>query len=276
MKNLSLKLITVILFNIFVFATRTNGQTNTLRGQGSDTMLPVVEALVNTFSSSGSIDVEGGGSSLGFRGLSDYAVQFALSSRKVKVGEKERIEDQYDHLMEKVIAFDALSIITHSSNPVKKLSVQTIAKIFKGEITNWSEIGGKDIPILVVTRDENSGSFGFFKSEVMGSAPMRKGSVEVQSNSAVVEKVSDEEGAIGYCGIAYVDEVVQPISVSINNKDYVYPSFRNALQKIYPLSRPLYLYYRDSEKSTVQSFVKFALSEKGQQVVAHKGYIPAF
>ncbi|KXX72165.1 phosphate ABC transporter substrate-binding protein [Flammeovirga sp. SJP92] len=276
MKNLSQKFITVILFYTCIFTTKTNAQTNTLRGQGSDTMLPVVEALVDTYSSSASIDVQGGGSSLGFRGLSDYAVQFALSSRKVKSGEKEKIEDQYDRLMEKVIAFDALSIITHPSNPVKKLSVQTIAKIFKGEITNWSEIGGEDIPILVVTRDENSGSFGFFKSEVMRSAPLREGSVEVQSNSAVVEKVSKEEGAIGYCGIAYVDEIVQPVSVSVNNKDYIYPSFRNALQKIYPLSRPLYLYYRDSEKNTVLRFVKFALSDKGQQVVAHKGYIPAF
>lgn len=273
MKNfIQIVLTTIILINSTVTL---NAQTNIIKAQGSDTMLPVMTALVNMYSSS-EIDVEGGGSSTGFKGLSNYAIQFALSSRKVRSTEKEEIENKYDHLLEKVIAFDALSIVTHPSNPVKKLSLKTLAKIFKGDISNWKQLGGDDLPIIIVTRSEKSGSYSFFKSQVMISSSITENCFVVNSNSSVVQKVSQNKGAIGYCGLAYIDEIVQPISICTSNEEYVYPSFRNALLKKYPLSRPLYLYYRDSEKTIVQRFVKFALSERGQQIIAHKGYIPAF
>ncbi|WP_281615593.1 PstS family phosphate ABC transporter substrate-binding protein [Flammeovirga sp. SubArs3] len=254
----------------------TIAQKDTLNGLGSDTMLPLMAALASNYGTPEEqvLEVEGGGSSLGFKGLDEYQAEFALSSRKVRSNEKTDIENNYDQLIEKVIAYDALSIIVHPSNPINKLTMKQLKGIFTGEIKNWSELGGEDLPIQVVTRDQYSGSYGFMTSVVIQSEKSPADVKEVHSNAGVVDKVSKIRGAIGYCGIAYVEEVVQPLSISSQPSNFVYPSFRNALNKQYPLSRPLYLYYRGSDKRKVQDFVNFALSDKGQQIIAHKGYIP--
>ncbi|ANQ47968.1 phosphate ABC transporter substrate-binding protein [Flammeovirga yaeyamensis] len=275
--NISTKGLTFItLFSIVIFGKQLSAQ-EILNTKGSDTMLPLVTALANNYDNSNEpVEVVGGGSSLGFKGLKSFETELALSSRKVKSTEKTNIEENIDQLIEKVIAYDALSIITHPSNSVTKLTLTQLIKIYKGQITNWSQLGGENLPITVISRDKNSGSYGFMTSVVVKSDELPEDYIEVHSNAGVVENVSKIKGAIGYCGIAYVEEVVQPLSISEKGGNYVYPSFRNALSKTYPLSRPLYFYYRISDKSKVTSFVSFALSDKGQQIIAHKGYIPVF
>ncbi|OHX65039.1 PstS family phosphate ABC transporter substrate-binding protein [Flammeovirga pacifica] len=260
----------------FLFVDQIFAQ-ESIRTKGSDTMLPLIKALTNNYDqfSHETFEVLGGGSSLGFKGLRNFNIALALSSRKVRSTEQESIEDNEDQLIEKVIAFDALSIIVHPSNRIKQLTIPQLQKIFKGQITNWSQLGGEDLPILVISRDKNSGSYSFMKNEIVRGNTNSNNIKEVHSNASVVENVSRLKGAIGYCGIAYIEEVVQPISIAkTEQRNYVYPSFKNALNKQYPLSRPLYFYYRISDKLKLSSFVNFTMSDKGQQIIAHKGYIP--
>ncbi|MBB6462854.1 phosphate ABC transporter substrate-binding protein [Flammeovirga kamogawensis] len=253
-----------------------NGQN--IKGKGSDTMLPLMEELVKIYKArtTKSVDIIGGGSSLGFKGLTNYDIEFALSSRKVEENEKVKIEKKYDQLLENIIAYDALSIITHPSNKVTKLTIAQLKKVFKGEITNWKQLGGEDLQIVVISRDKNSGSYGFMESIILNDEAITNTCIVSRSNAGVVQRVGLERGAIGYCGIAYVEEIVKPLAICDRNNKYIYPSFKNALQKIYPLSRPLYLYYRKSDKLKVDYLINFALSDRGQQIIAHKGYIPVF
>jgi len=267
--------IIVILIATFL-SFQIHSQTITIKG--SDTMLPLVQAMSEIFmdtNPSSLVTVTGGGSGTGITALEDGTVDMAMASRALKMSEKLSLKSSGRPYKEIVIAYDALSIILHNSNKVGKLTRQEIEDIFVGKITNWKEVGGKDMPIVVYTRTSSSGTYEFMKKFVMQKKEFVATAISVASNSGIVQSVSQTPGAIGYCGLAYVEDIIKPVAVSFDEgKTYVKPTFKNALYQEYPISRPLYFYHIDDDTEKIQPFIQFVLTELGQKLVTHKGYIP--
>ncbi len=235
-------------------------------------MLPFVQELADIYNgtSSHQINVTGGGTVGGIDGLKDGSTQIAMCSRDLRSSETFNLGS----LKKTVIAYDALSIILHPSNEVEKLTRQQLEGIFSGEIRNWKEIGGKDISIKVFTRDTGSGTYGFMKEVIMNGKSMSKNAQVSASNAGIVQGVGSDLGAIGYVGLAHVEEVVKTAAISFDGKKFIKPTFKNALEKSYPIVRPLYFFYNISNTPDLKKFTDFTLSNAGQKIASYKGYIP--
>lgn len=245
--------------------------------KGSDTMLPLVESMIEMFNgeSGQQISAEGGGSSTGFTALKSKSIDMAMASRPIRDKERDEFKSQGRTVKETILAYDALSIVTHPSNPVKKLTKEQLKKIFTGEIKNWSELGGNNLPIKLIIRDTKSGTYAFMKSHVMDGKDYDPNAIMEESNSGIIQAVSQNQGSIGYVGLAYVEYIVSTVAVSFDGKTYYQPTFKTAMEKKYPILRALYLYYDSAMEAKVAVFKNFALSSTGQKVATHKGYIPA-
>jgi phosphate transport system substrate-binding protein len=163
---------------------------------------------------------------------------------------------------------DALSIYVHLDNPVRDLSMEQLAGIFSGMITNWREVGGDDLEIVVVGRQPNSGTFVFLREHVLRGTPYATGTRALPNTTAVALGVARDPAAIGYGGMAYGRDV-RHCSI-----DGVAPTPENVRNGSYPLSRYLYLYTAGPLQGLVQEFVGWVLSEPGQRLVYDVGYIP--
>ncbi|MDX2190645.1 MAG: PstS family phosphate ABC transporter substrate-binding protein [Bacteroidota bacterium] len=259
---------TIIIFNI-------NAQP--IKIKGSDTMLPMMQLQVEAFMkrNGADINVTGGGSGTGITALLDGSVDLAMSSRDLKLAEKLKFEEKKTGLKVLQIASDALSIIVHPDNPVSQLTREQLEGIFTGKINNWKEVGGPDMRIIVYTRESSSGTFEFMKEHVMGKKEFAKDAISTSATAQIVYAVGQNKGAIGYVGLAYVENIVKAVSVSYDGgQKYISPTFNNAFKGIYPITRPLYIMYASASETKVKPFVDFVLSIYGQKLVTHKGYIP--
>lgn len=259
------------LFPLLLLAFVSNSQDFKIKG--SDTIYPLMQSLSEVYTdsqdSNSRINVEGGGSGTGFKALISKEVHIAMASRKIKNSEKNQLKGA----QEVVIALDALSIIVNTINPIEKLNKQQLKDIFTGKITNWKEVGGSDLPITVYTRFNNSGTYDFMIEKVMDNSEFSNQASAKASNAGIVQSVAENPAGIGFVGLAYVEEVVKPISISFSG-EFFRPTFKNALDQTYPITRPLYIYYRAEETASVQNFVNFIIAPLGQKIVTHKGYIP--
>ncbi|MEM6298824.1 MAG: phosphate ABC transporter substrate-binding protein [Bacteroidota bacterium] len=266
-------MLTRLLFLTFLF-TPFVGLTQTFDIKGSDTMYPLARELADAYMSENAgttILVQGGGSSTGIRAMKKAQVGIALVSRQLQAKEKEEIPT----VKHQVVAYDALSIIVHPSNQVSELSIEQIKDIFTGKITNWKEVGGRDEAIIVCTRDEDSGTYGFMQENIMKGEGFRASAHTSPSNSGVVQYVSKQSAAIGYVGLAYAEDIIKTVAVKEGNKPAVMPTFRNAMERKYPITRPLSFYYMPSRAAQVKKFIDFVMSSEGQRLTAYEGYIPA-
>ncbi len=266
-----MRLFTVL--TIFCWLTALAVQGQDIQIKGSDTMLPLVEGLIELYAneSNKKITVQGGGSGTGVSALQSGNVNIAMSSRPLKDSEKGLLIG----LKHKEIAYDALSVIVNPTNSVNRLTKQQVSDIFTGKVRNWQAFGGPDLPITVYTRDSKSGTYDFMKTFVMEGGEYVGYAKELASNSGIVQAVTSEKGAIGYVGMAYVEDIVQTVAISVDGKNYIAPTFRSALEKKYPIIRALYLYYLPASEKDVKGFLDFILSPIGQKLASYKGYIPA-
>lgn len=249
----------------------------TIKLKGSDTMLPLMQLQVESFTKKFGTDINitGGGSGVGITSLIDGSADIAMSSRDVKIAEKLKFEEKNVAIKILPIANDALSIIVNPSNKVQKLTREQLEGIFTGKIINWKELGGEDTKIIVFTRESSSGTYEFMKDNVMSKKEFTKTAISASATAQIVYSVSQNAAAIGYVGIAYVENIVKPVAVSYDGgKKYIAPTFNNAFNKIYPITRPLFLIYSSSNEKRVKPFIDFVLSIYGQKLVTHKGYIP--
>lgn len=245
--------------------------------KGSDTMLPLMQLEIEAFlkKNPGELNVTGGGSGVGITSLLDGSVDMAMASRELKLSEKLKFDEKGIKLNVLSIANDALSIIVNPQNPIKQLTREQLEDIFSGKITNWKDVGGDDMKIVVYTRESSSGTYEFMKDHVMNKKEFVKTAISSSATAAIVYAVSQTKGAIGYVGIAYVEPVVKAVSVSYDGgQKYIAPTFNNAFNKVYPITRPLFLLYPVEKEKNVKPFVDFVLSVYGQKLVTHKGYIP--
>lgn len=249
-----------------------------LKIKGSDTLLPLAQKWAEVYMKSNpgaSLTVTGGGSGVGIASLIDGTTDIATASRKMKMDEKIKLQDAGKGYKETIVAYDALAVIVNPSNPVKKLTREQIESIYTGKVTNWKQLGGPDMKIIAYSRESSSGTYEFFKTNVLNNKNYASSCLLMPATGAIVQSVSQTKGAIGYVGLAYLNKTVDAVSVSYNKgKTYVEPSLANAKNKTYPIVRPLYFYYLNKAEKTVKPLIDFVLSTAGQDVVLKIGYIP--
>ncbi|MDO4289469.1 MAG: phosphate ABC transporter substrate-binding protein [Eubacterium sp.] len=242
--------------------TAASGEIN---GGGSTSVQKIMDAAGEEFTAQNP-DVQftysGTGSSDGIKGAADGTYSFGGVSRELKDEEK-------GDLTEQIFAYDGIAMITHPSNPVTSISSEDLTKIYTGEITNWSQVGGNDAPIVVVSREDGSGTrtaveelLGF-ENKLKSDATVKEGNGNVQTT------VAGNENAIGYVSLTFVDDTVKKLEV-----DGVEATVENVLNKSYPISRPFLVVYNESKvDDTTKAFLDFLMSDEGQNIVEKEGGI---
>lgn len=244
--------------------------------KGSDTVLPLAQKEAEKFmknNPSASITVTGGGSGVGISALMEGTTDIAMASRKIKFDEKVKLQNAGKTAVEKIIALDALAVIVNPKNTVSQLTRQQLEDIFTGKVNNWKQVGGKDQKIVVYSRETSSGTYEFFKESILKNKNYMSSVLSMPATGAIIQSVSQTEGAIGYVGYAYITNSVKALKVSYDNKTYIAPTYENAKSKTYPVVRPLILYYSKSDEKKVKPFIDYILSDEGQKTVKEVGYI---
>ena len=247
------------------------------RIKGSDTVLPIAQQTAERFMSThpeARVTVTGGGSGVGISALLDHTTDIAMASRSIKFSEQMKAKSAGEDLEEVTVAYDALAVVVHPSNPVKQLTRQQLEDIFRGKTTNWKEVGGEDRKIVVYSRETSSGTYEFFKESVLKNKNYMSGSLSMPATGAIIQSVSQTKGAIGYVGLAYVSPRIKTLAVSYDNANYAAPTLENAISKKYPIVRPLFYYYNKKNEAQVAPLLKFVLSPEGQEIIKKSGYIP--
>lgn len=265
----------ILIAAAFFIALTSNAQKIVIKG--SDTVLPLSQKEAENYmkkNSSQSVTVIGGGSGVGIAALLDNTTDIAMSSRSLKMDERLKLQDAGRAFKEVIIAYDALSVIVNPLNKISKLTREQIEAIYTGKITNWKDVGGDDMKIVVYSRETSSGTYEFFKEHVLNRKNYASSVLNMPATGAIVQSVSQTKGAIGYIGLAYMEKNVKDIQVSYDKgKNYVMASVQNAKNKSYPIVRPLYYYYNTTVEKKVKPFLDYILSPEGQKIVSGVGYI---
>lgn len=246
------------------------GLSDNISVAGSTTVQPLAEKLAEAFSAQNPdvrIDVQGGGSSVGVKSAGQGQVDVGMASREVKQSEL----DEYPDLKVFTIARDGIAIIVHPEVAVEELAKDQVKAIFAGEITNWSEVGGPDKSIVVVAREEGSGTRAAFEEMVMGGeeGPAIVDTAILQpSNGAVRTTVSTTPDSIGFLSFGYLDQSVKALTI-----DRVEATEANAASGVYPIVRPLNMMTKGEPSGVVKAWLDFILSDAGQAIVTGEGYI---
>ncbi|RXG35086.1 PstS family phosphate ABC transporter substrate-binding protein [Methanohalophilus sp. WG1-DM] len=245
--------------------------------EGSTTVFPLAQAAAEIYMENHpekSINVISGGSTTGIKALIEGEVDIAMASRKMKYSEKKAAEANGIDPVEHVIAWDGLTVVVNPENPVDQLTYEQIKGIYDGSISNWAEVGGEDQKIIIQNRDPSSGTYGYFKDEILGDVKFRPDLVSRDSNGAIVQAVTQEDAAIGYIGFAYLDDSVKAVDIDSGN-GMVEPTSENILSGKYPLARPLHFYTDGQPTGLAADFIGFILSEEGTIIINDVGYFPA-
>jgi len=272
MKTLALLMVPMIIATAFIQSGID------VRVKGSDTILPLSQKEAESFmksNRSAKITVTGGGSGVGIAALIDGTTDIAMSSRKIKLSEKMKLQEAGRAIKETVIAFDALAVVVNPSNNVSQLTREQLEGIFTGKITNWKEVGGIDEKIVAYSRESSSGTYEFFKEHILHNKNYGSALLQMPATGAIIQSVSQTKGAIGYVGLAYVEKDVKALKISMDKgKTFIAPSMSTAKDKTYPVIRPLQFYYQVKDANKVKPFVDYILSAEGQKVVEEVGYVP--
>jgi len=239
--------------------------------KGSTTVLPIAQSCAEVFMDENpkiSISVQGGGSGVGIASLIDGTCNIADASRPIKDKEVATAKEKGINPVTNIVARDAIAVAVHPSNGINGLTLEQIKAIYTGEISNWSNLGGSDQSIVIISRDSSSGTFETFNELALDGEKVRPDALLQASNSAVATTVANTPGAIGYIGLGYVSEKVKAISV-----DNVMPSKETVNSGDYALARPLFMYTDGEPTGAVKKFLDFVMSEEGQKLVEENGYI---
>ncbi len=255
-----------------------------IQNKGSDTLVNVAQAWAETYSKAHPetmIAVSGGGSGTGVSAMINGTVDIANSSRKMKDSEFEAARANGIEPVEHVVGFDALAVYVHQDNPVTSLTLDQLARIYgeNGDITRWSQLGvemsGKADPIIRVSRQNNSGTYVYFKQAVLGKKGEYKlGSLDMHGSKDVVDLVEKTTGAIGYSGLAYATEHIKMVPIVGSSGRAVTPSVDSAVDGSYPIARPLFMYTAGAPAGKVKEYLDWILGETGQGILRAKGYAP--
>jgi phosphate transport system substrate-binding protein len=243
-----------------------DGLSGQLQLAGSTTVQPLAEKLAEAFMAMNpdlTIEIQGGGSSVGVTSAGEGTVDIGNASRAVKGSELEKFPD----LQVFTIAYDGIAIVTHPDTQLESLSVEQVRAIFGGEIANFSEVGGPDAPITVVSREEGSGTRAAFEELVMegddGAVPIFEMALLQQSNGQVRTTVATTPNSIGYLSFGFLDESVAGVPI-----DGVEPTVDNVKAGTYSIFRPLNMLTMGAPEELAEAFIAYILSPIGQEIVA--------
>jgi phosphate transport system substrate-binding protein len=262
----------VLVTAVLVLMTGVSYANSSIVIKGSTTVLPVAQGTLEAFMKKNpgvQMSLSGGGSGEGVKALIDKTTDIATSSREIKASEVDLAKSKGVNPVAHVVAFDAIIPVVHPKNKVSNLTIDQISQIYQGKITNWKEVGGEDLKIVVISRDSSSGTFESWDHFVMKKTKVTPRAQMLASNGALVTAVAKNRYAIAYLGIGYVNKSVKPLQVN-----GVTASIANAMSKEYPLSRELYMYTNGEPAGDVAKYITFVKSAEGQQVVAKEGFVP--
>ncbi len=246
--------------------------------KGSDTMVILGQRWAEAFMKDNpgvTIQVVGGGSGTGIAALVNGTTDICEASRPMKDKERDDVKQKRGApVVEKKVALDALAVYVNEKNPLQEISVPALARIYKGEAKSWRDVGGADKPIVLYGRENNSGTYAYFKEHVLENKDYAPQVQTLAGTAAVVAAVKGDDGGIGYGGIAYSEGVRALKIKKDDNSPAITPSLETAQNGTYPISRFLYFYTAGEPTGTVKKFVDWAVSDAGQKVVNEVGYYP--
>lgn len=273
-------LVTAAVFGVVVAGTYRGvdaGAGGAITVKGSDTMVNLCTAWAEAFMKNNpgiQVAVTGGGSGTGIAAMLNGTTDICAASRKVAEKEIQKGTEKGVNFKEFVVALDGLSVVVNKENPVSALSLDQLRKIFNGTYKNWSEVGGPDGKIEVLSRESNSGTFVYFQEEVLKKDNYTQDARLMSSSAAIAQAVSQDKNAIGYFGVAYAKGgEVKLIGVKKEEASQpIMPTDEAIKDGSYPISRPLHLYTNGEPTGNIKAFVDFANSDEGQKIVQDIGF----
>jgi phosphate transport system substrate-binding protein len=246
--------------------------------KGSDTMVILGQRWAESYMNShpGSvIQVTGGGSGTGIAALINGTTDICQASRPMKDDEKRKLRDRYQTMGNEIaVAKDGLSIYVHEANPMKDVTLAQLKQIYTGAVTNWKQIGGNDAPIVLYGRENNSGTYVYFKDNVLMGEDYSARVQTLPGTAAVVNAVARDPNGIGYGGAAYAKGVRECAVRRTPQSPAITPNAATVQDGSYPITRLLYFYTRTKPSGPVKQFVDWVLSPEGQQLASQVGYFP--
>ncbi|MFP4037732.1 MAG: phosphate ABC transporter substrate-binding protein [Desulfobacteraceae bacterium] len=243
--------------------------------KGSTTVLPIAQKTAEVYMKENpevKISISGGGSGNGIKALIDGSTDIGNASRFIKQKEVQMAVENGRYPVPFAVAYDCIIPVVHPSNTVQDLSLEQLKALYMGKIKNWTELGGPDRSVVVVSRDTSSGTYEVWGEKVMEKERVYPGAQLQASNGAVVQTVAKNKNAVGYIGLGYLSKEVKALSVS-----GVEGSEETTLNGTYPVSRPLFMFTQGWPEGETADFINFVIDpEKGQKHVSGAGYVPLY
>jgi phosphate transport system substrate-binding protein len=255
-----------------------------IENKGSDTIVNLALAWAEAyqeFNPAVRISVTGGGSGTGIASLINNTVDIANASRQIKNEEIGNAQENGVEPLEFIIARDAIAVIVNPENPVNELTLEQISAIYSGEINNWSEVGGDDLPIVRLSRETNSGTHVYFLEEVLrlgdkdSDLLFATNTLLLPSSEGIIQEVRLNPNAIGYDGLGYVTEEVKVLGIASGyGEKYIFPSVETVNSGEYAIARNLYMYTNGEPTGILAEYLDWILSADAQEIVQELGFVP--
>ncbi len=256
-----------------------------IQNKGSDTLVNIALAWAEAYQQvepEVTIAVTGGGSGTGIASLINGTVDIANASRAMKENEIEEAQANGFDPVEHVVAIDALAVIVHPDNPVSELTIQQLAEMYTGRITNWQEVGGWDAPIVLLSRETNSGTHVYFLEEVVRQGDSENTDIFapqtllMPSSVGITSELRRNPNAVGYDGLGYVDPAHEKIIAIARTAEepFVMPTVATASSGDYPLSRNLFMYTAGEPQGAIADYLSWLMGPDGQEIVTQLGFVP--
>ncbi len=262
-----------------LLAAAASAQAGNITVKGSDTLVVLAQKWAETYMGKNAdtkIQVTGGGTGTGFAALQNKTTDLCNASRKIKSAEIANCVKAFGKRpTEYKVCLDGLSVYVSADNPLKELTVAQVSDIFTGKIKNWNEVGGADAPITVYSRENSSGTYEFFKENVLKGKDFASSAQTMPGTAAVLQAVAKDKNGIGYGGAAYGAGAKHLAIKRDDASPAVEPTEENVLSQKYPIWRYLFIYINPAlDKGEAAKYLTWIRSEEGQKVVKDVGYFP--
>jgi phosphate transport system substrate-binding protein len=255
-----------------------------IQNKGSDTLVNVAQSWAEAYQTVNpdvAVAVSGGGSGTGIAAMINGTVDIANASREMKDKEIKMAQERGQNPLEHIVGWDALAVYLHQDNPLTSISIAQLADIYgrEGKAKKWSDLG-IEVPgcdsdeIVVVSRQNNSGTYATFRDIVLGKEKYRSGTLDMHGSKDVVDLVEKTPCAIGYSGLAYATDHVKLACISKGGAACVTPSVETASDRSYPIARSLLMYTNGEPQGEIKKYMDYILSDAGQCIIQAQGYAP--
>lgn len=262
---------------LLTLAVSTTVFAGTVTLKGSDTMVRLGQRWAEEYMKAHTdviVQVAGGGSGTGIAALLNGGTDICQASRDMKTQEYADAQTRKIDVHRVAMALDGIAVFVNDANPVKELSMQQLRGIYTGSITNWKEVGGPSHVIVLYGRENNSGTYGYFKEHVLKSEDFAEATQTLPGTASVVSAVVNDKFGIGYGGVAW-DKGVRALPIKKDDKTAgIEPTVENIIKGTYPISRELYWFYNGTPSADMKQFLNWALSDDGQKVAQLVDYVP--